>query len=176
MSTKPARPAREIGRIRNIANSLEALRWKRLPGEDIENEIVALTDAVCEDRWDLVTAAAQLISDENNPQIARLDRRRMVDDAKWVAYCLYNDSRLNIPKDYILKYIKLVYPEMYATIPKGRVDWWKDALGERTGEQKRGKLKEPIRSEFMKMIENAILARRAGFPDFLGPRENPNWE
>ncbi len=168
-------PQPEVAQVREIATNLSDLRWKRNPDDDTlsEKKSTALEDAICDERWDLVRKAAWLLEREALP---RLDSRRLKEDAKWVAYCLSKIEEPKLSKRQILLYIERVHPEIHVTInlsPRGQTDFWSE-VG--PVPQSRGKSSPESKMKFAELVARAIQIKRAGFPDFLGPRDNPNWE
>lgn len=159
----------EVMRVRQIADAMDALRWKDQPAEQPPSHLAL---AVCDDRWDLIRKATELIERDWLP---RSDPRRLASDAKWVAFCLATNEKLKLGKADILDYIEAVHPEIFATIPrtlKARSTWWAEV----GGDQVRDGVSPEWKSRFTALITTAIRNKNAGFPDFLGPRENPSWD
>ncbi len=158
----------EVCRVRDIATALEQMQWD----EPDSQEVAALALAVCEQRWDLIRKATVMLEQEWLP---RNDPRRQAGDAKWLAFCLVSITEPKLGKDDALGYIEKVHPDLHATIPrtmKARTAWWAEV----GGEQVRGYASPQWRTQFKELIVRGIANRKAGFPDFLGPRENPNWD
>lgn len=159
----------EILRVREIAKALDALRWKEQP----ENQsLSALELAVCDDRWDLIHKATSLLERDWLP---RLDPRRLSHDGKWIAFCLTLLESPKLGKADILEYVETVHPEIFATIPrtiKARSVWWAEV----GGEQVREAVTPDWKRQFKALIATGIRNKKAGFPDYLGPLENPSWE
>lgn len=159
----------EVIRVRAIAEALEGLRWKEQPARQDPS---ALALAVCDDRWDLIKKAASLIERDWLP---RDDPRRFADDAKWLAFCLASIRSPKLGKGDILHYIETVHPELFATIrrtDKARTSWWAE-IG---GEQVRDAVSPEWKRQFLELIATAKRNKKAGFPDYLGPRDNPTWD
>ncbi len=166
-----------IVRIREIAQGLESLRWKRDTLDEykeFEESSQALCSAICDENWDLVGAAVELLRVEGkkNPR-SQIFRRKH--DARWIAQCLFRHEA-NFNKSEILDYIAQVHPEIFEAIPttpSGLSEFWK-SVGD--VEQSRGyPVKERV-TIISEIIESAKRMEKAGFPNFLGPRMNPNWE
>jgi hypothetical protein len=158
----------EVLRVRDIATALEYMQWD----EPDSPEVAALALAVCDQRWDLIRKATFMLEREWLP---RNDPRRMTEDAKWLAFCLASLESPKLGKGDILEYVEKVHPDIFKAIPrtmKARSVWWAEV----GGEQVRGDASPEWRRQFKELISRGIDNRKAGFPDFLGPRENPNWE
>lgn len=158
----------EVRRVRDIATALEYMQWD----EPDSREVAALALAVCDQRWDLIRKATVMLEREWLP---RDDPRRMADDAKWLAFCLSAIESPKLGKADVLEYIETVHPELFKTIPrtmKARTAWWHEV----GGEQVREAASPEWQRQFEALIEQGKRNLQAGFPDFLGPRDNPAWE
>jgi hypothetical protein len=164
--------------IRKIATALDKLQYIRDAKDDyeaFEKSIWALVDAACDERWDLVKEAADLLTAEY--YLPRDCPDRLKEDAKFVAYSLAHIDEPKLGKLEILRVIKEAYPELYREIPttsKGNMsEWWKQiggvprAYGERDNKHERA-----IES----LISRLIKSRKSYFPEFMGPRYDPHWE
>lgn len=158
----------EVRRVRDIATALEYMQWD----EPDSHEVAALALAVCDQRWDLIRKATIMLERE---WLSRDDPRRRSDDAKWLAFCLTSIETPKMGKADILDYIEQVHPDIFKTIPrtiKARTAWWAEV----GGEQVRGDATPEWRNQLKSLISQGVSNRKAGFPDFLGPRDNPNWD
>lgn len=163
---------RDIVTVRDVARSLDELRFQL----GLDESINPLLEAICADRWDIVAEAAQLIEREKLP---RLDHKRLEDYAKTIAASLLLDRSLGLGKMEVFEYIERVHPDIFEVLPtsdRGKSNWWKEMGFNSNNWQARGKKDRIFRDEFEAMIEKAIRNKEAGFPDFLGPRDNPTWE
>lgn len=163
---------RDVVTIRDIATGLDELRFQR----GLDESTKALLEAVHAGRWDAIAEAALLLQRENLP---RMHKERLKDYAKTIASRLMLDPDLELGKSEVLEYIEKVHPDIFAvlnTSARGLTDWWREMGFNAKGWQARGKKDRAFKDQFEKMIESAIRNRKAGFPDFLGPRENPMWD
>lgn len=162
----------EVRRVRDIATALEYMQWD----EPDSHEVAALALAVCDQRWDLIRKATFLLEREWLP---RNDKRRMAEDAKWLAFCLSSIESPKLGKNDILDYIENVHPDLFKTISRtttARTRFWAEVAPAEL-DQVRGNSAPPEWTrQFKALVERGKRNRKAGFPDFLGPRENPKWE
>lgn len=167
-TVEPDEPA-EVFRVREIAQSLHDMRWADRTDYP---EPTPLQLAVCDDRWDLIHKATTLLEREVLP---RQDPRRLAHDGKWIAFCLSQITEPKLGKADILEYLEKVHPEIFKAIPatlKARTSWWAEV----GGEQVRSSVSPLWKKQFKALIEHGLKMKNAGFPAYLGPRENPSWE
>ena len=152
----------EVLRVRQIANDLNALRWKDQPADWAPT---ALSLVVCDDRWELIRKATRLLERE---WLSPLDPRRLYEEGQWIAFCLSHEKSLKMGKGDILEYLERVHPEIFATIPRtknARTSWWAEV----GGEQVRDGVSPEWKRKFNALIDKAICDKAAGIRAYLKP-------
>jgi len=152
--------------IRDIAVALRELAWVERNQETMR----PLELAACDERWDLIQDAANLLEYEALPLD---DKRRFRNHSMWIAYRLSVITEIRLVKSEILGYIGTVHPDIFEAIPltaQGKTFFWK-RIESYTGQipPHRGNIDPSREKVFQGLIKRGIEARKTPFPEFIDP-------